>query len=76
VPVLYDARPHFLITVEAREYLQSKAFKKDRLATAVISNRLGVRIMVNFMNKFRKTESPLRFFSNEEKALTWLRTFN
>jgi hypothetical protein len=73
--VLYDARPNFLITVQAREFLQTEAFNADRLATAVITNKLGVRIMVNFMTRVKKTVTPLRVFSNEEKALKWLRSF-
>lgn len=73
--VLYDARPDFLITVQAREYLQTEAFNADRLATAVITNKLGVRIMVNFMTRVKKTVTPLRVFSNEETALKWLRGF-
>lgn len=72
---LYDARTVYSITKEASEYLQSDVLNKTRVATAVLTNNLGTRILVNFIASIRKSKSPVKFFSNEEDALNWLHTF-
>lgn len=72
---LYDARAFFTITPEARDYVRSGILNKSRIATAVVTNKLGVRILVHFMNAFTKPKSPLKMFGNEKDALNWLNTF-
>ena len=69
---LYDARPYFTITSEASDYLKNGILNKTRLATAVLTDRLGVRIIVNFMNTVQKPRSPLKMFKDEEEAIDWL----
>jgi hypothetical protein len=71
---LYDARCFFTITAEATDYVRSGILNKERIATAVVTDRLAMRLLVNFMNKFRRPETPLKMFGTEEEALAWLRT--
>lgn len=76
VCALYDSRRFFSITEEASDYLRSGILNKERLATAVLTNNMGTMMLVNFINKFRKPESPLKLFTKEEDALEWLKKFN
>ncbi|TAL59696.1 MAG: hypothetical protein EPN85_08870 [Bacteroidetes bacterium] len=73
VLALYDARAFFTITEEARDYVRSGILNKTRIATAVVTNKLGIRIIVNFMNRFKKPKTPLKMFGNEKEALYWLK---
>jgi len=70
--VMYDARNHFTITPEARAYLSSGILNSNRIATAVLSDNLGVRLLVNFMSLINPPKSPIKMFSNEAAALEWL----
>lgn len=72
VLMLYDARAHFTITEEAMEYTQKDIFKKKRLATAMISDKTAVKIMVDYMTKTMKMAMPIKVFSNTEDAIKWL----
>jgi hypothetical protein len=75
VLVLYDARPHFTLTEDAMEYAQKDIFDKQRIATAIVSDKVGIRITIDYMNKIVKSPIPIRAFSNKEDALKWLLTF-
>ncbi|MEI6019753.1 MAG: hypothetical protein WCR21_01365 [Bacteroidota bacterium] len=70
--VMYDARSHFTISPEARSFLTKGILNENRIATAVLSPNLGVRLLVNFMNTIHPPKSPLKMFSNEEDAMRWL----
>ncbi|MGZ3862166.1 MAG: DUF7793 family protein [Bacteroidia bacterium] len=70
--VLYDARNFFTITPEANEYLRSGILNESRIATAVVTDKLAVRLLVNGLNMFKKTGSPLKMFATEQAALKWL----
>ena len=72
---LYDARNFYTITSEATDYLRSGILNKSRIATAVVTKGLGTRLIVNFIGKIKKVESPLKMFATEEAALAWLNTF-
>ena len=72
---LYDARGFFTIEPKAREYLKSGIIDPTRIATAVLTNRLAVRILANFFMRFNKPKTPMKMFSHEEAALKWLRSF-
>lgn len=70
--VMYDARSHFSISPEARAFLSKGILNENRIATAVLSPNLGVRLLVNFMNSINPPKSPLKMFSNENDAMQWL----
>ena len=75
VLVLYDARNHFTLTEEAMEYSRKDIFNKQRIATAIVSDRVGIRIMVDYVTKVVKAPIPIKVFSTKEDAMAWLLTF-
>lgn len=72
---LYDARSYFTITPEANKYVKSGILNKTRIATAVLTDKSFMRILVNFMNNFIRPKSSLKMFGNEKDALKWLKSF-
>jgi len=75
VLVLYDARNHFTLTEDAMEYSRKDIFNKQRIATAIVSEKVGIRIMVDYMTKVVKAPIPIQVFSTIEDAMEWLLTF-
>lgn len=60
---------------EAREYMaKDPEINKVRKAFAIITNSLGTRILANFYMNFNKPLSPGKLFTDEHKALVWLKT--
>jgi len=75
VLMLYDARNHFTLTEDAMEYAQKDIFNKKRIATAIISNKTGIKITVDYMIRVMKLNIPIEVFNNTEDAMAWLLTF-
>lgn len=73
--VLCDARASFTVTPEAQKYAIKEINKSSRIATAVITNKAYVQIVVNFALRFSKVRSSLKMFIKEDEALKWLHTF-
>lgn len=69
---LYDAWNFCTITPYATHYLRSGILNKERIATAVVTDRLAMRLLVNFMNKFKRPETPLKMLNSEKEAHEWL----
>ena len=72
---LIDGRAGFIIRKEARDYA-AKHGRTFFIASAVISNSLPVRLMVNFFNTFYNHSVPFKLFADEFEAITWLKRFN
>lgn len=72
---LYDARNFFTITPDANDYIRSGILDTSRIATAVVTDKLATRLIVNMLVKFKKPKTPLKMFNTEEDALQWLSTF-
>ena len=72
--VKVDARAHHTMCNEAMEYLKSDMLDKDRIATAIISEKLGIRIMIDYFTSVVKG-SHVKMFSTEPEAMAWLKTF-
>jgi hypothetical protein len=70
-PVLIDARVNYDWDKDAQEYVALNS--GFRLATAVITNNPLVRVLSNSYSKIFKPSYPLRIFSDEEKAIAWLK---
>lgn len=70
---LYDSRAFFTMDKEARDYLKSGILDPTRIATAVLTNNLAVRILVNFIITFNPPKTPMKMFHEEKEALDWLR---
>ena len=73
--VIVDASPHHTMTDEAMDYLKKQMMDKGRLASAIISENLGVRIMIDYLTNVLKTQSTVKMFSSEPEAIKWLLGF-
>jgi hypothetical protein len=71
---LIDVSKGGTMSQEARDYA-AEIGRNYFLASAVVSNSLSVRLVVNFFNRFYKHDVPFKLFKTEEKALGWLRGF-
>ena len=72
--VLVDANAMHTMTPEAVEELKKNLTDK-RIATAVYSNRTGIRILVDYLEREHKGTAPSRIFHDKAEALNWLITF-
>ncbi len=71
---IIDARVNVSMSKEGREYA-SNAGNECFIASAVISNSLSVRLIVNLFNIIYKASVPLKMFETEEEARKWLSRF-
>jgi len=69
---LIDLSIYVTITKEAREYVDTMG-PKFFITSAILSDSLPVRILVNFFVKFFQPKVPIKMFSTETEALEWLR---
>lgn len=71
---LIDARAICNITLEGKEY---SALNSSELfsATAVITDNLSVKLLINFFNKYHKHPVPFKLFATEEEARIWLNSY-
>jgi hypothetical protein len=74
--ILTDGRDvNVRISSQARQYAAGKEVSSYRIAEALLINSIANRLTANFYLKVNKPHSPTRVFTDEEKALKWLRTF-
>lgn len=71
---LIDATGHGSMTSEGRTYA-AEVGMNFFIASAIVSDSLAIRLIVNFFNSFHKQLVPFKMFSNQEDAKKWLRTF-
>jgi len=71
---LIDARNHFSMAKEGRDYAAIHG-KDYFIASAIVSDHLAVRLMVNFFNRFYKHKVPFKIFNTHAEAFSWLRKF-
>ena len=72
---LVDMRVSWKIKKEAREFLLSEDMPERTIARAVLVKSLSNKLMLNFLIKLNKPQSPLKIFTSEEEAATWLDSF-
>jgi hypothetical protein len=70
---IIDARDGSMSS-EARTFAAENG-KDFFIASAIISDSLAVRMVVNFFNTFYSQVVPFKMFANEKDAREWLRTF-
>ncbi|MGP8214574.1 MAG: hypothetical protein ACLQQ4_03320 [Bacteroidia bacterium] len=70
--VMVDARAHHTMTEEAMDFLKNESIDKGRAATAIVTERLGIRIIVDYIAKEKKGQSHISMFPTPEQALQWL----
>lgn len=71
---LIDTRGESSMTHEARTFV-SEIASQFFIASAIVSNSLSIRLIVNFFNQFYKNLVPFKMFNNEAEARKWLRSF-
>lgn len=71
LPVLVDARSNHTVTKEAQEYGAAKA--SGRIATAVLNGNPFAKVSLNVFLSIFRPASTFRVFSDEEKAIEWLK---
>ena len=75
--ILVETSIHSSITKEAREFAAKAEINSVTKATAIISNSLADRIIINFIIRFsRKQTMQMKMFDNKQKAIDWLLSFN
>ena len=60
---------------EARDFLSSKEAASNFLANAYVIQSTVQQMIINFVVRVKGTPIPARFFSNEEDAVEWLKSF-
>ena len=74
--ILVETNTNGSISKEAREFSAKPEINSTTKATAIISNSLADRILINFIVKFTKNYSvKMKIFDNKQKAIEWLLTF-
>jgi hypothetical protein len=72
---LIYANENVSITKEAREFAMDQG-SEFFIASAVISNNLAIKLLVNFMNGFYRSKAiPFRLFNDPTSAQNWLLGF-
>lgn len=75
VPVLADIRNLGKVSDEARDWLGTKEANELIPAMAILTNNPIQNLLANFYLKFSNPPMPTRLFTNEEKALRWLKLY-
>ncbi|MFL5762472.1 MAG: hypothetical protein ACJ77K_00940 [Bacteroidia bacterium] len=73
-PVLVVVNEYNAISKEASEYAASEIAARYTVANAVVVKSAAIRIATNFFIRIFKPVRPTKMFSEEEKAILWLRT--
>lgn len=60
---------------EARKVAASEENNRYTIADAFVTDSVALKLVGNFYMRYDKPVRPTKLFTNEEDALTWLRTF-
>jgi hypothetical protein len=74
-PVLIDCEEFSAVGKEARIFSASKAANIYTSADAVAYHSLAHKLFANFYVNHNKPEIPTRVFPDNERAVSWLKTF-
>jgi hypothetical protein len=72
--VLVDATALHTMTPEGTEELK-KTLDTKRIATAILSDKLGIRILFSYLSQREGGSTPLQLFTEKEEAIQWLLQF-
>lgn len=73
--VLSDGRVNARVSPEARAFSASAEASRNRVAEAMLVNSVATRLTANFYIRFNKPLTPTRIFTDEQKAIEWLKKF-
>ena len=74
-PMFFDTRGIKYATKEAREYTKGGEGMRCINAGGFLVNNAVLEILVNYYLKFNRPKVPVKLFTDETKALKWLRQF-
>ena len=74
-PLLFIAGNFTLANTEARQYAASEEANKYTIACAFVVNNIAQKLMGQAYVSFNHPIAPTRILTNEEDAVTWLKTF-
>lgn len=72
--VLVDATALHTMTPDGAEALKANLDTK-RIATAILSDKLGIRILFSYLANRENTAAPIQLFTIKEEAINWLLQF-
>jgi hypothetical protein len=73
--VLLDASEEFEVSPEARTYMNSDEANRNRIALAYVTSSIANQLLFNIVNSISPKKLPRRMFSDQKKALRWLKSF-
>ncbi len=74
-PILVDLTGLKSITREARHYFGEEITRHEARAVALLFGSAVTQVIGNFFLRFNNPKIPIKLFSSETQALTWLREF-
>jgi len=72
--VLVDARVQHNVTPEVFEILKNPQYI-NRIATAVLTDKLGTRILMDYVVNNKMMDAPMKIFYDQQVAIEWLLQF-
>jgi hypothetical protein len=73
--ILYDARPAFTLVDDAMEYLHKNLLSSKRIASAIVSDKPGIKILGDYFKNRQKGKAQIKVFSTMREAMEWLLSF-
>ena len=64
-----------IMTKEVRDFALGKEMAEITVAMAIMQNSMMIRVAANLFFKIAKPTYPMQMFSDEAKAVEWLRSF-
>ena len=73
--ILYDARPAFTLTQDAMEYLHKNLLSKRRIASAIVSDQPGIKVLGDYFKNRQQGKAQIKVFSTMREGMEWLLSF-
>ena len=73
--ILYDARPAFTLTNDAMEYLHKNLLSKRRIASAIVSDQPGIKVLGDYFKNRQQGKAQIKVFSTMREGMEWLLSF-
>ena len=72
---LIDLRNNPKFETKAKKLVNLKEVQNLTIARAVLTSSNVKKVSLNFFIKLNSGNTPIKFFTNEDEALNWLRSF-
>jgi len=73
--IVYDARPDFTLTDKGMEYLHKHLLSKKRIASAIVSDKPGIRLLGEYFKNNKPSNPQIKVFKTMPEATKWLLSF-